>query len=353
MESTAANKRLAQIVLVLLLLLGCFLVVRPFFAGILFAGVICISSWPGYVWLEGRVGHRPTLAASLMTLLLMVLILVPMIFLVAALTDATPALLDNFKDMLGRAQSAPPEWLHRIPLVGEDLDTNWRRLFSNRDEWSKMLGQLYEPARDFLLRVAALAAEGLLQIVLVLFVAFFFYRDGTALLGHLRRASRSLGGDFGEQMLDLVSGTTTSVMAGIVGTAVGQALVALVGFLVVGAPAAMLLSAATFFLSMVPIGPPLVWGPVAVWLYSQGQGGWAIFMVLYGIFAISSVDNFLKPYLIAMGTSMPIILIALGVFGGAFAFGFVGIFLGPTLLALGLALTQHWTERPPRAETSP
>ncbi len=189
--------------------------------------------------------------------------------------------------------------------------------------------------------------------MLVLFVAFFFYRDGTALLGHLRRASRSLGGDFGEQMLDLVSGTTTSVMAGIVGTAVGQALVALVGFLVVGAPAAMLLSAATFFLSMVPIGPPLVWGPVAVWLYSQGQGGWAIFMVLYGIFAISSVDNFLKPYLIAMGTSMPIILIALGVFGGAFAFGFVGIFLGPTLLALGLALTQHWTERPPRAETSP
>jgi predicted PurR-regulated permease PerM len=274
-----------------------------------------------------------------------------MLFLVAALSDATPMLLDKLKTLADRAQTAPPDWLQRIPLFGADLDANWRRLAGSRDELSKMLGQLYEPIRTFLVNIAALAGQGLLQLVLVLFVAFFFFRDGATLLDYSRRAARGLGGEFGEQMLSLVSGTVTSVMVGIVGTAIGQALVALIGFLIAGVPGAMLLAAATFFLSMVPMGPPLVWIPVAVWLYAQGESGWALFMAIYGTVAISSVDNILKPYLIAMGTSMSIALIALGVFGGAFAFGFVGIFLGPTLLALGLALAHHWIDRPAIVQT--
>jgi predicted PurR-regulated permease PerM len=339
------NKRLAQIALIVMLVLGCFLVVQPFFAGILFAAVVCATSWPFYLWLDRQVGNRPTLSAAVMTLLLMLLILVPMIFLAAALSDATPLVLEKFKTLLDQAQSAPPEWLHRLPLVGADLDDKWRSLAANHDELRQLASQFYEPARTWLLKIASFAGEGLLQIVLVLFVAFFLYRDGAALVSHLRRGARRLGGEFGEQMLKLVHGTVTSVMIGIVGTAAAQALVALIGFWFAGVPGAMLLAALTFFLSMVPIGPPLLWGPAAFWLYGQGESGWAVFMVLWGLLAISSVDNFVKPLLISLGSSLPIVLIALGVFGGALAFGFVGIFLGPTLLALGLALAQHWTER--------
>ncbi len=344
--TTDANKRLAQIALVVLLGLGCFLVVQPFFAGILFAAVVCTTSWPFYAWIERRVGYRATLAASLMTLLLMVVLLVPMIFLVAALSDAVPLLLDKLKSLPTQLGAAPPEWLHRVPLFGDDLDANWRQLAGSREEATKVLSQYYEPLRVMLLKIAALAGQGLLQIVLVLFVAFFFYRDGAALAVLLHRGSRRLGGPFGEQMLELSRGTVTSVMVGIVGTAVAQASVALLGFWIAGVPAAMLLAAATFFLSMLPIGPPLIWGPAALWLYAQGESGWAIFMAVYGVFAISSVDNIVKPLLISIGTSLPIVLVALGVFGGAFAFGFVGIFLGPTLLALGLALIRHWCENP-------
>jgi len=119
--------------------------------------------------------------------------------------------------------------------------------------------------------------------------------------------------------------------------------VALLGFLIAGVPVPMLLAAATFFLSMIPIGPPLVWGGAALWLYDQGATGWAVFMVAWGLFAISSVDNFLKPMLISRSASLPILLIALGVFGGAIAFGFVGIFLGPVLLAVALALTEGFS----------
>lgn len=337
------NRRLARIALVALLALGCALILAPFIAAILFAAVICITSWPVYAWFLARLTGRAWLAAMLMTLLLTLVVLLPTALLAASLTEVTPALIGKIRMLIERAQDAPPEWLNRIPLIGEQLDAYWQSLTHNRDEFNRLLRQLYDPTRRFLLQAGALAGEGLLQLMLVLFVAFFIYRDGLALAGRLRVFSRKLGGELGEQILALTQSTVNGVMIGIVGTAAAQALVALVGFLVAGVPAPVLLAGATFFLSMIPVGPPLVWGGAAIWLYDQGQTGWSVFMVAWGLLAISSVDNFVKPMLISRTASLPILLIALGVFGGAIAFGFVGIFLGPVLLAVALALTEKFT----------
>ncbi|MDR2240729.1 MAG: AI-2E family transporter [Zoogloeaceae bacterium] len=337
------NKRLARIAAVILLTLGCLLILQPFIAAILFSAIVCITTWPAYAWLLARLRGRAMPAALLMTLLLTLGILLPMVFLAASLTDAVPLMIDNLRDFMNHAATAPPEWLRQIPFVGEQLDSHWHRLADNREELNNLLKQFYDPTRRLLMKLVTLTAEGLLQLVLVLFIAFFVYRDGPAIAERLKSGSRALAGNLGEQMLTLTRGTIMGVMAGIVGTAAVQALVALIGFLVAGVPGAMLLSAATFFLSMIPVGPPLIWGGAAFWLYDQGQTGWAIFMVAYGLIVISSVDNVVKPLLISRTASLPILLIALGVFGGVLAFGFIGIFLGPVLLALALVLAEKWT----------
>jgi len=93
----------------------------------------------------------------------------------------------------------------------------------------------------------------------------------------------------------------------------------------------------------VPIGPPLVWAPAAFWLFSQGETGWAIFMLVWGVAVVSSVDNVIKPLIISHGSNLPFILVLLGVLGGVIAFGFIGVFLGPTLLAIGFALIEDWS----------
>ena len=341
------NKRLARIALVTLLALGCFLILQPFIAAILFAAIVCVTTWPLHAWLLARLGDRPALASALMILLLMLVVVLPMFFLAVSVADAVPPLADKLRGLVLRAAMGPPEWLGSIPFIGEQLDAYWHSLAESREEFNKLLKQLYDPARTVLMKTVALTGEGLLQIVLVLFIAFFFYRDGPALVERLQDSSRRLGGALGEQMLSLARSTVMGVMVGIVGTAAAQALVTLIGLLIAGVPGAMLLAAATFFLSMIPIGPPLVWGGAAFWLYDQGQTGWAIFMAVYGVAVISSVDNFVKPLLISRTASLPILLIALGVFGGVLAFGFIGIFLGPVLLALGLVLAEKWTASPP------
>ncbi len=125
-----------------------------------------------------------------------------------------------------------------------------------------------------------------------------------------------------------------------------QGIVAGIGFWITGMPGTILLGFAVTALSVVPVGPPLVWIPCAAWLYSQGEIGYAVFLVLWGTLAVSSVDNFLKPILIARGTPLPLALVFLGVLGGLMTFGFLGLILGPVLLSIGMALLQAWLKRP-------
>ena len=64
-------------------------------------------------------------------------------------------------------------------------------------------------------------------------------------------------------------------------------------------------------------------------------------MIAWGVF-VSTVDNFIKPWLIGVGIHMPISLTILGVFGGFIAFGFLGLFIGPTLIAIIFNLLKAW-----------
>jgi predicted PurR-regulated permease PerM len=68
-------------------------------------------------------------------------------------------------------------------------------------------------------------------------------------------------------------------------------------------------------------------------------------MLIWGLAVISTIDNFVKPYLISRTSSLPLLLVVLGVFGGIIAFGFIGIFIGPPMLAVGLTLIQLWTSK--------
>ena len=338
-------KRLAQIALIVLLIVGCIAVLLPMIGAVLFAFVIWICTWPTYSkQLLPRLGGRNTLGAALMTTLLILVMLLPMIFLAGSIASGIETLVDFARPYIERGlPRTAPEWLRGIPFFGGEIASFWRRVATNHGELTALLSHLIAPAQQIAMAIGKFTANGLLQLALVLFVIFFMYRDGVALSHALYVGAHKLGGELGEEMLDKARGTVLGVMLGLVGTAAAQGTVAIIGFLIAGVPQAALLGFATFFLSMIPIGPPLIWGGAAAWLYAQDQIGWTIFMVTWGVVVVSSIDNFLKPILMARGAGISILLIALGVLGGILVFGFIGIFLGPVLLALGHMLLSRWT----------
>lgn len=342
-------RRFAQLAALAIVVAGCFLVLRPFIAAILLALVVCISTWPLYERLRALLRGRSTLAALVMVLLLLLLVIAPSALLASRLTDNVAGMVETARAWLDRGPIQAPSWLKDIPIVGAPLVDYWQALAGGREETATLFHQLLEPARDFLLFAGKAIGRSLLQMTFAVFIGFFIFRDGDAWARTLQIGLKRLAGPVGAEMLTTIRTTVAGVVNGIFGTALAQALVAWIGFQIAGVPGAFLLGVVTFFLSLVPVGPPLVWGGATIWLFQQGAIGWAIFLALWGLLVVSSIDNFIKPYLISRGSHLPLLPIVLGVFGGVAAFGFIGIFIGPPLLALGLTLVRLWTTAPARA----
>ncbi|HWH41959.1 MAG TPA: AI-2E family transporter [Usitatibacter sp.] len=336
----------ARLIAVTLLMLGCVLVLLPFMGAILFAGVLVLSTWPAFAWLRARWGGRGTLAALAIVLGMVIALVVPIALVAQSLVLNSASLVDDVRGFLDRRSAITmPEFVGRIPLVGAWLSDYGRSLLESRDELIALVKRLADPARVMLAALGAAVGQGLIQVLVALFVAFFFYRDGERVrVLLLELLGRLAGHEHGELLARTGQSAVKGVVYGLLGTALAQAAVAFVGFLIAGVPGAVLLGAGTFLLSLVPMGPVLIWGGAAVWLYAQGSTGWAIFMVIYGAAVISSVDNFIKPILMSRAGNLSMLLVVLGVFGGAIAFGFIGLFVGPALLAVGWSVIVTWLD---------
>lgn len=331
----------ALLTAVFILVAGCFLVLRPFLTATLLAAVVCVSTWPLYLWLLRMMKGRQNIAALTMTLLLACVVILPLALVAYNLADNVTAFYDKIKQSIEAGPLEPPAWLKGMPIAGEALDEYWHLLATNHEEMFALEKHLLEPARNFLLAGGILLGQGIIEMCLAAFVGFYFYRNGAALVHFLRVVMGRVVGTHTENVLGIINKTVRGVMYGLLGTALAQGFMAMIGFVIAGVPAALLLGVATFLLSLLPVGPPLIWGGAAFWLFYQGAVGWGIFMLLWGFFIISSVDNVLKPMLISRSSNLPFILVLFGVMGGVLVFGFVGVFIGPILLAVGFSLIQE------------
>ncbi|HZP85788.1 MAG TPA: AI-2E family transporter [Burkholderiales bacterium] len=340
-----APSRIDQILTLLvlgILIGGCFLVLRPFLTALLWAVVLCVTTWPLYEQLRYLFMQRHTLAAAIMSLLIAVVFLAPFVIVGMTLADNSVRMAQWTREFMEQGPPDPPAWVAGLPLIGERAAAYWSGFAHDTAQFTTELGKLIDPAKAWLLAGGASIAQGLLQLTLSILIAFFFFRDGDAAVLRVRAVLARLAPRRGARLLELAAATMRGVVYGILGTAVAQGVLMAIGLWIAGIGAAPLLGLVTFFLSPVPIGPPLVWIPAGLWLIYKGSLGWGIFMFLWGMLVVSTVDNVLKPLIISRGSNLPFVLVLLGVLGGVVAFGFIGVFLGPVLLALGVALLSEW-----------
>jgi predicted PurR-regulated permease PerM len=385
-------------VALLLLLVGCVVVLRPFLSALMWAIVLAFSLYP----LQRRFtrwfrGSR-TLAACLVTLTLTVLLAGPVVWIGFSLAEDGKALTAATRKWFLSMPDEAPALVSGTPVIGKELAAYWESFAVGRKQWMEklekasqdppprakiveekgndlvvdavpealpsaaptangavkpespelvmLLGRSIAWARTWLISVGLAVGNGVLQVLVSAFLAFFMLRDAQVLSERMGLAVDRLTGGRGRHLMNVAGATVKGVIFGILGTALAQAVVAGVGFGIAGVPGAVLLGGLTFFFAVIPFGPPIIWVPAALWLFSQGNPGWGMFMLLWGVLGISGVDNFLRPYLISQGSKMPFVLIFCGVIGGAIAFGVVGVFLGPTLLAVTFRLIEEWAVAP-------
>jgi predicted PurR-regulated permease PerM len=231
-----------------------------------------------------------------------------------------------------------------VPLLGRRLGAAWDRVVEVKGNLRALLEPYTANLEQLMIGAARALADSLVQVILSLVVATMFWTNGDGLVSVLHDALRRLGGPIAERALDVAAGAIRGVAYGVIGTAAIQAVLLAIGLAVAGVPGAGTLGFVALLLAISQIGGPLlvlIWGGAAWWLFAQDQQVWGIFMIVWGVF-VSTVDNFIKPWLIGFGIEMPMSLTILGVFGGFLAFGFLGLFIGPTLIAIMFTLLQAW-----------
>jgi predicted PurR-regulated permease PerM len=315
---------------------GCIVVLYPFFSAILWAAILVFTTWPVYVRLRARTGRFP--AAILMMIMTALLVVLPIALVASAGVEDAPGLLHAATNLTSIGLPEPPRWMARVPFVGRQLTETLQR-------WSADLNQVGATVQPYLgtiagkvLAVLVQIAGGLLQLVLALFIGFFFWVSGDALGGTVTAIIRRIAGSYADRLLGVAGSTVRGTVYGILGTAIVQGILTGIGFYIAGVPSPVLFGGIAAFVAVLPIGAPLVWVPAAIWLALSHHLGWGIFLGVFGVTAISGADHVIRPVFISRGAQLPYLLTVLGVLGGVLSFGPLGIFLGPVLLGLGYTL---------------
>ncbi len=127
-------------------------------------------------------------------------------------------------------------------------------------------------------------------------------------------------------------------------TGIIQTFVALIGYIMFGAPNILIITFLTLLASLIPyLGTPLVWVPVSIYMIVMGNK-LGIFLLLYGTLVISLVDNFVRPYLMSDKDTIHPSLVFIGFIGGMLVFGIIGIILGPIIISITAILLKYLQE---------
>jgi len=330
-----------RIGILLVLILWCFDIVKPFVTIILWGVIIAIAISPTYEVLQAKMGGRRGLAALIFTLILLVVLIMPASMFTGTIIDGTRQTADVLRS--GQLHiPPPPESVSQWPLIGEKLAGFWQLASSNLQEALERVQPQIKDISRWLLGAAAGAGVGLLKFLASIIIAGVLLPGGATSAEKSDRIFRRLAGDQGSEFRQLATSTIRSVARGILGVAMIQAILAGIGLMAVGVPAAGLLTVLVLMLCIIQLGPGLVMIPTAIWLFSAGDS--QLTAILFAIYTVPVIliDNVLKPILLGRGVAVPMLVIFLGAIGGFISMGIIGLFVGSIVLVVGYTLMNEW-----------
>ena len=326
-----------------LMFLG-FSILKYFIVPVLWAAIIAYMTWPVYLWVQRRFfgENRPTLNATIMITLVILVIGVPFICAIFMLQLEGRNLYFNLQKQLFSGHIQIPTFVRELPVVGKDISRTLNELSTDPNSITNNIAEWIQSHLSYGRFVLSEISRNLVKLCFAIMTLFFFYRDGQMILAQVSRALEMVIGPRVHHYLETISETTRAVVYGVGLTAVAQAILAGLSYFIAGVPNPMLLTMVTFILALIPFGTPISYFGVGLWLLAQGQTVEAIGVITWGVLIVSSSDNVIRPLVISGATQIPFLLIMFGVLGGIASFGLVGLFIGPVILAILLAIWREW-----------
>ncbi|MHA2621470.1 MAG: AI-2E family transporter [bacterium JZ-2024 1] len=367
---------------------------QPLFLG----SILALAFYPFFKWLHRSLRFSRDLAGLLVTLFVAFIVIVPTVSAVFSIVTEASALLERvrptpataWQDLAPErppnleqeteggisrpARKVPPTepsgdadqgkfgplsetfqkdlitYLHENPRLNRILNS----LGVTPESLAEQLSESLESISNFVFRIVGSAILALPRIVfnflMAMLTMFFAFRDGSRFV-RIVRDFIPLPEDTKDRVFRQFVDTTYAVIIGMVGTSLYQATVMTICFVIFGIPYAFLLGLAGFLVSILGLSP-LVWVPASLYvMFIKEQFLAGIILFILFVVLVSTVDNFLRPYLISRHIRLHPLPLVIFIFGGLLKFGFVGLFVGPIVLALFLTSAELVREKWFPAET--
>ncbi len=336
-NSPLPAQKITFYLLTLAALILCALILQPFFSALLGAIVLAVVTQRPYDWFAVRIRSR-NLCASIALLIVTVAIVAPSFFLAqelgGQLVDAIAVLREDatqqkFSDYIGRH----PALAERVQSFAAGLDPN----NAARVAAGYVGGHVAT--------VLGTSIRLITQIIVMLFILFFLFRDRAQALA-LLRSLLPLREEETTELLHRLDDTIYATALGRLVIAAVQGILAGLAYWLLGVPGVILWAFTTTVMAMVPaFGTVLVWGPIALYLGITGHWGKAAILAIWGGAIVSTIDNFLYPMLVGTRLRAHTVTILLSILGGVALFGVTGIILGPVTFTLAATLLDFWRSR--------
>ena len=346
---SASNEELMVFVIrvVCLGLLGYWslILLQPFLTIIVWSIIISVALYPIFDWLSAKLyGHR-ALAAVAITVFTLFVMLGPVTWLALSLAETIRTLFAQFGD--GSLVIPPPSGAVKAwPLIGEKIYEAWLLASTNLRALIIEVAPHFKPLGTSLLIAAGSVGTNLLKFIVALVISGFLFIPGPSLVHSVKNIFGRVAAERGEEFVDLAGATIRNISRGIIGIAILQALLAGIGLLFAGVPAAGLFSFLVLLLGVIQIGPSVILVPLIVWSWFAMDTTTAILFTLYMV-PVNLLDNILRP-LVAKGLKTPMLVILIGVLGGTLVHGIMGLFVGPIVLSIAWQLLAVWTQDAPK-----
>lgn len=325
--------------LVILLVVACFYILRPFLVAIAWGIVVAIAVYPACRKLKGFVGGRGGLAAVLCTVVLLAMLILPVILIAGTLVKSTETLAIRLKEGTLIVPPPPPS-VSTWPIIGAPLNRVWSLASANLTNALSSFAPQIKAIIPKLLSASAGIALTVLQFVLSILISGVLLARAEPGTKVARSLSNRLFGDKGPEFHKLITATIRSVTVGILGVAFIQTVLAGLGFLVAGLPGAGLWTLVFLIGAVLQMGT-LVLIPAVIYAFTVMATGKAV-MFLIWCAAVGLMDNLLKPLLLGRGLGVPIAVVFLGAIGGFIAMGIIGLFVGAVVMSVGYQLSVAW-----------
>lgn len=332
------------ILCIVLSFLALLYILSPFLTVILVAAVLTVSFYPIYKWLLSRMQRWPRFASLLSCLFVILVIVVPLTVFIFVLTNQALDTYDLVSQKINSGEFdrylkwAPGGFFYdlvsQVKPIAEMGNVNLKEAILGRAQ--DLSSYLFSQAQTIFTGVFSV----LFSFLIMLFSMFYFFKDGTKLVdkvGVISPFPRNYEKDLFKRIYSMVR----AIVFGVFLTAIAQGVVGGIGFAIAGISNAIFWGATIAFASLIPaVGTALIWVPAAVILAIMGDYGFAIFLAIWGVFAIGSVDNILRPYLIGGKAHTYPLLTFFVILGGIFVMGFKGIIIGPLVLMFMMSFLQ-------------